>query len=133
MADLTIKEAIRYPLPCGCAGPKYISKCPACQVLDIERSRVFTWRETEKLRTQIASQSELIVSLQSQVESLKPFAEASLRTPGLEFLKALGLLLKVQGGSVRVPKKVLAEFNPRDVVEIITLADGDVVLQLKEP
>lgn len=28
---------IKYPLPCGCAGPKYVSLCPTHQVLERER------------------------------------------------------------------------------------------------
>lgn len=31
------EEKIKYPLPCKCAGPKFVSMCPAHQALEIEK------------------------------------------------------------------------------------------------
>lgn len=30
---------IQYPLPCKCAGPKFVSMCPAHQAIEIERAQ----------------------------------------------------------------------------------------------
>lgn len=33
------EAAIKYPLACGCAGPKYISKCVPHQVIEMDEHR----------------------------------------------------------------------------------------------
>lgn len=57
---------IKFPLPCGCAGPKYISMCQAHQALEREQhaDQLMRGEEVRQLR-------ERIKKLEAEIEKLE--------------------------------------------------------------